>query len=111
MHSLRVLHLDFLHASETLCILALFSALPPPTSIPHLETLSMYIGPADKVPVPQAAASGLREILDAYGELRTFHVELGWRGSRAGLLSLAEYIRAQTPARIRVSGSISKQSG
>ncbi|KAJ7615477.1 hypothetical protein FB45DRAFT_1064387 [Roridomyces roridus] len=111
MHSLRVLDVSFVYASSKLCILALFSALPPPMSIPHLETLSMYIGPADTVPVPQTAASGLREILDAHGELRTFHVELGWRRSRAGLLSLAEYIRAQTPTRIRVSGSISKQSG
>ncbi|KAJ7615475.1 hypothetical protein FB45DRAFT_1108171 [Roridomyces roridus] len=102
MHSLCVLHLDFLSASSKLCILALLSALPLYPIITNLETLSVYISPADKVPVP--TTSDLRRILDAYGALRVFEVELAWTLPPGETSSpLAEYIRRQTPTRIRVS--------
>ncbi|KAJ7615485.1 hypothetical protein FB45DRAFT_1064394 [Roridomyces roridus] len=105
MDSLLVLHVGFVwRASPEHCLISLFRELPPPSCMPQLETLSVRIGPADKVPVHAHNASGLGPILDSHTRLRAFEVELRWSlPPDDGTFPLAEYIQAQTPTRIRVT--------
>ncbi|KAJ7615476.1 hypothetical protein FB45DRAFT_935761 [Roridomyces roridus] len=101
MESLRFLGIDLrADVLSKLSLTSIFSALPKPSEVPHLETFSLLIAPAEMLlPVPKA---NLPVDWEAYEYLRNISVNLRWSNQEIDD-EVVEYIRRQhLPSQIRM---------